>query len=43
MVYSDVCCLYIILQVQKSFRCIRRDGIHHGKNRGNKEIPLAIL
>ena len=23
--------------------CIRRDGMHHAKNRGNKEIPLAIL
>ena len=29
------------IQVQKSFNM--DVGIHHAKNRGNKEIPLAIL
>ena len=30
------------IQVQKSFKNMDV-GMHHAKNRGNKEIPLAIL
>ena len=32
---------YYVEQVQKSFNM--DVGMHHAKNRGNKEIPLAIL
>ena len=33
-----------LVQVQKSFNGdVRRDGMHHAKNCGDKEIPLEIL
>ena len=34
-------CVFSILYKFKNRGC--RDGMHHAKNRGNKEIPLAIL
>ena len=36
--------LFIIIQVEKSFNRMNMDvGMHHANNRGNKDVPLAIL